>query len=65
MKTIFLAPVSMTFAFAIYLLEIFVALVQAYVFTMLSSLFIGMGVAMGHHGHGEDHDHGEEHAAHH
>ncbi len=65
MKTIYLFPVSMAFAFAIYLLEIFVALVQAYVFTMLSSLFIGFGVAMGHHGHGEDHEHHEEHAAHH
>jgi F-type H+-transporting ATPase subunit a len=42
----------------IYLLELFVAFVQAYVFTMLSALFIGMGVAMGHHGHGEHHDHG-------
>ncbi|MGC4122767.1 MAG: F0F1 ATP synthase subunit A [Myxococcales bacterium] len=53
MKSVWLAPVSVPFAFAIYLLEIFVALVQAYVFTMLSALFIGMGVAMGHHGHEE------------
>jgi F-type H+-transporting ATPase subunit a len=50
--------VSVPFDFAIYLLEIFVALVQAYVFTMLSALFIGMGVAMGHHGAGH-----EEHGA--
>jgi F-type H+-transporting ATPase subunit a len=35
-------PVSVAFALGIYLLEIFVALVQAYVFTMLSALFIGM-----------------------
>lgn len=55
MKTIGLAPVSVAFAFAIYLLEIFVALVQAYVFTLLSSLFIGFGVAMGHHEHGDGH----------
>ena len=41
----------------IYLLELFVAFVQAYVFTMLSALFIGMGVAMGHHAH-DHHDHG-------
>jgi F-type H+-transporting ATPase subunit a len=45
------AGVSVPFAMAIYFLELFVALVQAYIFTMLSSLFIGMGVAMGHHGH--------------
>ncbi|MGA9526075.1 MAG: F0F1 ATP synthase subunit A [Myxococcaceae bacterium] len=56
--------VSVPFAFAIYLLEIFVAFVQAYIFTMLSALFIGMGVAMGHHGHDEHHEeaHGAGHA---
>src|SRR2546425_598670 len=36
------APVSVAFALGIYLLEIFVALVQAYIFTMLSAVFIGM-----------------------
>lgn len=50
LKTVWLALVSVPFAFGIYLLEIFVALVQAYVFTMLSALFIGFSVAMGHHG---------------
>ena len=53
------AFVSVPFAMGIYLLELFVAFVQAYVFTMLSALFIGMGVAMGHH-----HDHGHEEAHH-
>ncbi len=43
------ALVSVPFAMGIYLLELFVAFVQAYVFTMLSALFIGMGVAMAHH----------------
>jgi len=65
LQTAWLALVSVPFAFGIYLLEIFVALVQAYVFTMLSALFIGFGVAMGHH---EAHDaHGENagHGAHH
>lgn len=38
----FIAPVSVAFAAAIFLLEIFVALLQAYIFTMLSALFIGM-----------------------
>jgi F-type H+-transporting ATPase subunit a len=46
-------------ALAIFLLELFVAFVQAYIFTMLSSLFIGSVVA--HHGH-EEHGHEEEHA---
>lgn len=36
------APVSVAFAAGIYLLELFVALLQAYIFTMLSALFIGM-----------------------
>ena len=71
LKTAFLAVVSVPFAFAIYLLELFVALVQAYVFTMLSALFIGMGAAMGHHGGHEGHEehgghaHDAEHAVHH
>jgi len=62
------AVVSVPFAMAIYLLELFVAFVQAYIFTMLSALFIGMGVAMGHHDdHGDhpegahSHDHGAGH----
>jgi F-type H+-transporting ATPase subunit a len=64
------AAVSVPFALGIYILELFVAFVQAYVFTMLSSLFIGMSVAMGHHGHdghgehaegAQAHDHGAAH----
>lgn len=61
------ALVSVPFAMGIYLLELFVAFVQAYVFTMLSALFIGMGVAMAHHhdDHHADpahsHDHGRAH----
>lgn len=46
-----LAVISVPMATAIYFLEIFVGLVQAYIFTLLSALFIGMGVAMGHHEH--------------
>ncbi|MGE5435815.1 MAG: F0F1 ATP synthase subunit A [Syntrophothermus sp.] len=48
MQTIFVAPVSIGFALFIYLLEILVALIQAYIFTMLSSLFIGMAVHQEH-----------------
>lgn len=54
-----LAAVPM--AVAIYFLEIFVGILQAFIFTMLSALFIGMGVAMGHHGHDDAHTaHGHE-----
>ncbi|MEI7812336.1 MAG: F0F1 ATP synthase subunit A [Ignavibacteria bacterium] len=48
LKTVFVAPVSIAFALFIYLLEILVALIQAYIFTMLSSLFIGMAVHQDH-----------------
>jgi len=44
MKSLFVAPVSVGFALFIYLLELLVAFIQAYIFTMLTSLFIGMSV---------------------
>ena len=39
---------SVPLAVAMYLLEIIVALIQAYVFTLLSALFIGMVVHSSH-----------------
>ncbi len=48
LQTYFVAPVSVAFALFIYMLEILVALIQAYIFTMLSSLFIGMAVHQEH-----------------
>ena len=48
MKTVYFAPISIGFALFIYLLELLVALIQAYIFTMLSSLFIGMAVHQDH-----------------
>lgn len=48
MQSYFIAPVSIGMALFIYLLEILVALLQAYIFTMLSSLFIGMAVHQDH-----------------
>ncbi|HEY6098712.1 MAG TPA: F0F1 ATP synthase subunit A [Anaeromyxobacter sp.] len=47
---------SVPMALGIFLLELFVAFVQAYIFTMLSAVFIGQGLA--HHGHDEEHAHG-------
>jgi len=60
MGNVLFALVSVPFAMMIYFLELFVALVQAYIFTMLSSLFIGMAVAMKHH---DEHPHPEHEAA--
>ncbi len=71
MVTAFFIPISVGLAFAIYLLELFVSVVQAYVFTMLSSVFIGFGVAMGHHGHeagehaAQDAEHSSDSKVHH
>ncbi|MFC2133277.1 F0F1 ATP synthase subunit A [Bacteroidota bacterium] len=48
LNTYVVVPVSIAFALFIYLLEILVALIQAYIFTMLSSLFIGMAVHQEH-----------------
>jgi F-type H+-transporting ATPase subunit a len=46
------SPLSFFLAFAITLIEILVALLQAYIFTMLSSLYFGFA--------SEEHDHHEE-----
>ncbi len=49
----------------IYVFETFVGLLQAFIFTLLSSIYIGLAVDMGHHGH-DDAREGEGHkAAHH
>lgn len=48
LRTYFVVPVSISFALFIFLLEILVALIQAYIFTMLSSLFIGMAYHQEH-----------------
>ncbi len=49
LKNIFVAGVSIPFALFISLLELLVAFLQAFIFTMLSALFIGMAV--------EEHEH--------
>ncbi|MBT8261136.1 MAG: F0F1 ATP synthase subunit A [Bacteroidia bacterium] len=48
------SPLSFGLAFAISLIELLVALLQAYIFTMLSALYFGFA--------SEEHDHSEEHA---
>jgi F-type H+-transporting ATPase subunit a len=54
-----MAVFSVPVGVGIYVLEIFVGILQAYVFTLLTALFIGQGVEMGAHGH-----HAEEAAGH-
>lgn len=54
-KSFIVAPISVAFALAINMLEIFVAFLQAYIFTMLTSLFMGLGMQT--EGHGNEHSH--------
>src|SRR5215467_2240798 len=44
LRSLLISPVSVFFALFISLLELFVAFLQAYIFTMLTSLFIGMSI---------------------
>ena len=48
-KSLFVAPVSILFVIFMDCLELLVAFLQAYVFTLLSALFIGMAVVEEHH----------------
>lgn len=47
-KTVMMAPVSIAFVLFMDVLELLVALLQAYIFTLLSSLFIGLAVQEHH-----------------
>jgi F-type H+-transporting ATPase subunit a len=47
-KSYLIAPAAVAVTFAIYCLELFVAFMQAYIFTMLSSLFIGLAASHDH-----------------
>ena len=51
MQTYAIAPVSLGLTLFIYVLEVLVAALQAYIFTMLTALFIGSAVEEPHHDH--------------
>ncbi len=53
-ESIFFAPIPVLFVVAINLLEILVAFIQAYVFAMLTAVFMGLGMPQGEH-HAEGH----------
>lgn len=48
LKTVFAAVLSVPFALFVYVLEILVAFIQAFIFTMLAALFIGMSAHPAH-----------------
>ncbi len=54
-KNIYIAPLSVGFGLFMTFLELFVALIQAFVFTLLAAMYFGSSVE--EHAH-EDHDHG-------
>ena len=49
LKSIYIAPVSVLLSLVMFILELLVALLQAYIFTMLTSLFIGMSTSKEEH----------------
>jgi F-type H+-transporting ATPase subunit a len=55
-RTLMVAPIAVPFALFIDVLEVLVAVLQAYIFTMLTALFIGSAVA----DHNEDGKHDED-----
>ena len=52
-----IAPVSVGFVLFMNVLELLVAALQAYIFTLLTALFIGSAVAEHHHDHGHEDAH--------
>lgn len=48
LKTVYIAPVSILLSLVMSVLELLVAALQAYIFTLLSALFIGMAVTKEH-----------------
>lgn len=54
-RSIFVAPMSVGFSIFIYLLETLVCFLQAYIFTILTAVFVGL--ALGDHAHEHDEHH--------
>ncbi len=49
------APFSLAFTIFIYLIEVLVAFLQAFIFTMLTAVFIGQAIEGAHDSHGDGH----------
>jgi F-type H+-transporting ATPase subunit a len=48
LKSYYVAPASVLLAAALYLLEIFIGFVQAFIFTLLTALFVSMAAHPDH-----------------
>ncbi len=53
-------PVSLAFSIFMFTLELLVAAIQAFIFTNLTSVFIGAAIEEGHHEEGVDHEHNDK-----
>ena len=53
-------PVSIAFAIFMFMLELLVAAIQAFIFTNLTAVFIGSAIEEAHHAEGVDHDHNDK-----
>ncbi|MFP4527593.1 MAG: F0F1 ATP synthase subunit A [Candidatus Kapaibacterium sp.] len=53
-QSLAISPISVGFSLFIYALEILVGFIQAYIFTILTAVFVGL--AIGDHGHEEHHE---------
>jgi F-type H+-transporting ATPase subunit a len=53
------SPISVGFAAFIYVIEVLVAFIQAFIFTNLTAVFIGQAVEEGHHDAHDDHAHAD------
>lgn len=54
-QTVLISPVSVAFVLFMNFIELLVAALQAYIFTLLTALFIGSGLVEHHHDHEEAH----------
>ncbi|HVD96687.1 MAG TPA: F0F1 ATP synthase subunit A [Cytophagaceae bacterium] len=56
-NSIGMAPVSIAFGLFMTFMELFVAILQAYIFTLLSAMYIGSAIEEHHHEHEHEHSH--------
>jgi F-type H+-transporting ATPase subunit a len=63
-KTVYASAIAVPFAVFIGLIELLVAFLQAYIFTMLSAMYIGMATEEHHHHEAHEHE-GHKNVAHH
>ena len=64
-KTVYAAAIAVPFVIFIFLIELLVAFLQAYIFTMLTAMYIGMASEEAHHDHHPTGDGTDKELAHH